>query len=203
MQLFSSPTSPYARKVRMVALEKGLADRIEIVNLNPFDDDPALLACNPLAKVPAMKLDDGQTLADNRVICWYLDSLVDTPMIYPPGPEGWRVLSLEAMADGMMDAAFAMAIEGRRPPDRQSPEAQTRRRDAILRAAERLEGHVDALAGPLTIAQIAVAAALGYLDFRLPDLAWRDNRPTLAGWHADLADRAAYRDTDPTLTAAQ
>ncbi|MBB86098.1 MAG: glutathione S-transferase, partial [Xanthomonadales bacterium] len=116
MQLLCTLTSPFARKVRMFALAKGVSDRIELVPSNPLDDPDALLRINPLSKVPALVLDDGMGLYDSRVICEYLDTLMDAPVLIPrQSDQYWNLMRHQALADGLMDAAVNIVFERRRP----------------------------------------------------------------------------------------
>lgn len=197
MQLYTSPTSPYARKVRMVVLETGLADRVEEIVVNPFDDPPDLAAANPLGKVPVLVLPDGEVLFDSTVICAFLDSLAPGPRLVPDPPEGWRVLRQQALGNGMMDALFALVIERRRPAAERSLSWQVRWRSAFLRAADMLEDDPGVFDRDLTLAQITFGAALGYADFRTPDIDWRADRPRLADGFARFVLRPSMQATHP------
>lgn len=197
MQLYHTDTSPYARKVRMVAIEKGLGDRLQLIVANPFDDGAALLGANPLNKVPALVTDDGAVLYDSPVICAWLDTQAPTPRLIPEGPARWEVLVREALADGIMDAAFAMTMEMRRPQAQQSADWIGRWTANIRRAADAAEADLAGFEGEVTLAQIALGAALAYLDFRQAGIDWRAGRPGLAGWYERFAARAAMRETAP------
>ncbi|MGC2857339.1 glutathione S-transferase N-terminal domain-containing protein [Novispirillum sp. DQ9] len=198
MRLLFSATSPYARKVRVLILEKGLADRVESVPTNPLEDPPALSAVNPLHKVPALLLDDGQALYDSPLICEYLDVTFPTPRFIPEaGAERWRVLKLQALADGILDAALPIVMELRRPETERSAAWLERWQRAITRGVAVADADHSALDGPLDLGQVALVAALDYLDFRLPDLAWQDRHPELAAWHRALLERPSLRATDP------
>ena len=171
MKLLHSTTSPYVRKVRIVAIEKGLAGRIELVAANPWPDPAVAAAANPLGKVPALLLDDGTAVYDSPVICEYLDSLVPaTPLIPRAGPARWAVLRQQALADGILDAAVGIVLERRRPEAERSLAAQTRAADAIRRSVVALRDEVRPADAPFDLGQIAMAVALGYLEFRLGDL---------------------------------
>jgi glutathione S-transferase len=171
MKLFFSPTSPYVRKVRVVAIEKGLADRIELVPANPWPDPSAVSAANPLGKVPALLLDDGTSLYDSPVICEYLDALVPaSPLIPREGLKRWKVLRRQALGDGILDAAVSIVLERRRPQAERSAEAQTRATEAIRRGVGALAGELRPADAPFDLGQISLAVALGYLEFRLSEL---------------------------------
>src|SRR3546814_135775 len=124
MQLFYSPTSPSARKCRVVARERGLMADLEEVVCNPMEDPAALHASNPLGKVPCLVLDDGVAVFDSPVIAEYLDGLGNAPALIPAaGSARFKVLVAAALAQGMTDSALAMTMEGRRPEAQRSPEA--------------------------------------------------------------------------------
>lgn len=200
MRLFHSPTSPFVRKVTVLLHEAGLADRVELVPAggNPLAPGSLPLAWNPLGKIPTLERDDGPALYDSRVICRYLDALAGAGL-YPGAPRLWEALTLEATADGMMEAAVLMAYEARLRPEelRHAPwvEAQWTK---VARALDAIEARWMAhLAGPLDMGQIAVGCALGYLDFRQAARDWRVGRPALAAWEAGFAARPSMLATRP------
>jgi glutathione S-transferase len=197
MKLYVSPTSPFARKVRMAVLERSLVEAVEQVFVNPFDNPPELQAANPLGKVPVLVQPDGTALFDSTVICAFLDTLGTAPRLIPEPPLVWPVLTGHALANGMLDAMFAMVIERRRPEAERSLHWQNRWAAAVLRAADVLEADARLLAGDLSLAQITIGAALGYADFRLPDLRWRTGRPRLADWFTAFAVRPSMIATVP------
>jgi glutathione S-transferase len=124
MQLYYSATSPYVRKVRVVAIEKGLDGDIELIEAMPWPDPSLIATQNPLGKVPALVLDDGTALYDSPVICEYLDTLGEGNRLLPPvGPARWRSLRIQALADGIMDAAVSIVLERRRSAELRSSEA--------------------------------------------------------------------------------
>jgi glutathione S-transferase len=199
MQLRYSPTSPYVRKVSVCAIELGLAERIERIITDTLDPNSGLAEHNPLVKVPALILEDGEVLYDSPVICEYLDSLHDGAKIFPPaGPERWTALRQQALGDGILDAAILCMLETLRRPEalrwRGWIDKQTGK---VTRALDRLEAEAEALEGPLTIGQITIGCALGYLDFRFADDKWRAGRPNLAAWYEDFAGRPAMQETAP------
>jgi glutathione S-transferase len=203
MKLYSSPTSPYVRKVRVTAIEKGLDGRIALSPCNVQDPGADLLAANPLGRIPTLVPDGGEPLFDSPVICEWLDGLGAGPALIPPSGEGrWTVLRGQALADGILDDAVALVLEHRQPDAGRSPEAEAKRLAAIARALDWLERQPDLLAGPVTLAQIAVGCALGYLDFRLPGLGWGAGRPALAAWYQGFAERPAMQATVPQVPPA-
>lgn len=198
MQLFYSPTSPYARKVRIVALEKDLKDRLTLVAVNPQEDLEQLSPVNPLGKVPALLLQSGEAVYDSLIICQYLDELDGQPTLLPPaGIERTRALTRHALAQGMTDAALNIVLERRRPPYQHFPFWLERWQNAINRGLLVLEQ--EAKAGRLgwDLAGIATASALGYLAFRLPDLAWPAETPALQAWWQEAQKLPSVIETAP------
>lgn len=195
---YAVTASPYARKCRVVALEKGLPDPgLTPPAGDPWTADPAFLAANPLGKVPTLVTDDGHAVYDSPVICEYLDSLAPAPRLYPTGVERWAVLTRAALADGIMDAAVGARGESLRA-DGERSDAQIAKLLAVIgRGLDRLEAEVSRFADVVRIDSIGVACALGYLDLRFAQLAWRQGRPTLAAWEAGFAERASMRATRP------
>lgn len=200
MRLFHSKTSPYVRKVMVVLQETGLLDQVSLISAagTPVDVGSMPLAQNPLGKIPALERDDGPALYDSRVICRYLDTMAGD-RLYPAAPRLWDTLTLEATADGILDAAILMVYETRvRPSDlRFDPwvEGQWGKVDRALDALEtRWMSH---LAGPLDMGQIAIGCALSYLDFRHAARDWRNGRPDLAAWEAVFAARPSMQATVP------
>ena len=199
MKLRYSPTSPYVRKVSVTAIELGLSARIEHIPTDTQDRNSDLAEHNPLGKLPALILEDGGFLYDSPVICEYLDSLHDGPKIFPAaGPERWTALRQQALGDGILDAAILRMIETVRRPEELRWQVWIKHQTAkILRALDQFEAEVAALEGPLTIGRITAGCALGYVDFRAPELDWRAGRPKLAAWYETFAQRPAMQATVP------
>ncbi|ABK46166.1 Glutathione S-transferase, N-terminal domain [Magnetococcus marinus MC-1] len=197
MRLFYSPTSPYARKVRLLILEKGLQDQIDMVVVLPMEDNRGVTPLNPLGKIPTLETADGQGLYDSPVICAYLDTLNQTPQLIPSGAERWSVLRQEALTDGLLDTALVLVKEYLRPEEMQSSQWLAHWHGTIQRTLDHLEQQQPAYQGTLTLAQLALGATLGYLDFRLPQLAWRQQRPQLQQWYTELAQRPSMLATCP------
>ena len=198
MQLFYSPTSPYARKCRIVARERGLMGEMEEVTCNPMSDPPELQSKNPLGKVPALILDDGTAIFDSPVIVEYLDGLGNAPALIPAaGAPRFKVLVAAALGQGVTDAAFLSTMESRRPEALQSAEVVARHRAAIKRSLDVMSGHLADLPGELTLGHISCAAALGYLDLRHGDLKWREGHDDLAAWFAEFDARPSMQETAP------
>jgi glutathione S-transferase len=201
VKLRYSPTSPYVRKVMIVALETGLAARIEKVPVTPVPTDPhrELAGENPLVKVPSLTTDDGTVLFDSPVICEYLDTLHSGAKLVPPaGAARWQALRLEALGDGILDAALLVRYEtALRPEEKRWPEWIDGQLFKMRSGVAALERDAASLAGPLTIGQVTVGCALGYLDFRFAHEDWRGKHPLLAAWFKEFAARPAMRETAP------
>jgi len=198
-QLVYAPASPFARKVVVTLIETGQRDAVELIATpgTPTEPDARRISVNPLGKIPALVRPDGPALYDSRVICRYLDQRGGGGL-YPPG-RLWEVLTLEALSDGIMDAAVLMVYEHRcRAPGEISQtwlEAQWGKVTRALNAVE--DRWMPHLAGQLTMAQIALGCALGYLDFRHADRDWRTGRMALAEWERRFAERPAMQGTRP------
>jgi glutathione S-transferase len=200
MKLYYSPTSPYVRKVMVLLHETGqVADvTLETMATTPIAPDKALLSKNPLTKVPALERPDGPTLYDSRVICAYLDDRKQAGL-YSKGSRRWDTLTLEATADGILDAALAMTYEVRmRPADKQWSEWVDGQWGKIERACAALNNRwMSHLQGPLDMGQIAVACALGYVDFRHDARGWRKDNDALAAWAKTFDSRPSMAATVP------
>ncbi len=200
MKLHHTTTSPYVRKVMVAAIELGLEDRIETVpgKVSPVVRTSPVIADNPLGKVPTLITDDGMVLYDSRVISEYLDGLAGGKLFPAPGPARWRALTGQALADGMLDAAVLERYEtSLRPPEKMWPTWRDGQHDKVIKSLERMQRDAAGFAGRVDIGTIAIACALGYLDFRFADLGWRDGRPELAAWFAGFAERPSMAATAP------
>ncbi|WP_448206288.1 glutathione S-transferase N-terminal domain-containing protein [Azospirillum sp. sgz302134] len=199
MKLRWSPTSPYVRKVMMVAIECGLEKAVETQKTDAWSPETDLPKDNPLGKVPALVLEDGTALYDSPVIAEYLDTLHDGPRLFPAhGPARWTALRQQALADGICDAAILRRLEANRPDGEKSPNWMERQRRAVARALDVLEAEAaTGLGDTLTVGTLAVLVALGYLDFRFGHEDWREGRPALTAWFAAMSDRDSFRRTAP------
>jgi len=200
MQLYAAGASPFVRKVRVCLLELGLTDQVEQIDVanTPFAPHDALIEQNPLGKIPCLVCADGSVIYDSRVITRYLDDYAGGKL-YPASLNLWRILTLEALADGMMEAAVLMVYEKRIRPDEKVYgdwiEAQWAK---IARALDALEnGWVGHFGGSAGMAHIAVGVALEYLDFRHADRDWRKGHDALAKWQAAFSKRDAMQQTQP------
>lgn len=201
MKLFFSPTSPYVRKVMVTAIEKGLDGQIEKVptSASPIKRDGALAAKNPLGKVPCLITDDGNALFDSPVICAYIDTL-KSPSLIPSDPKGrFDCMTLEALADGFLDAGILLRYESAlRPEPKQWGDWVDGQMAKIMGAMDSLETtYAHQLTGPMTIGQIAVGCALGWFDFRYGHVDWRKGRPKLAAFAKGMLERPSMLATAP------
>ncbi|MEY4976584.1 MAG: putative GST-like protein YibF [Pseudomonadota bacterium] len=203
MKLIGSATSPYVRKVRIVLAEKKL--ECEFVTEDVWSADTRMAQTNPLGKVPALVMEGGEVIHDSRVIVEYLDALSPVGKLIPgTGRERAEVKTWEALADGVLDASVLARLEatwGGRSEAQRSPawiERQLGKVDAALLAMARGLGDRPWLHGiHMSLADIAVGCALGYLDFRFPQVPWRERHPQLAQYQSRLMQRQSFVDTQP------
>ena len=204
MTLFHNPASPFVRKVRVLLIETGQQDRVALLASmpSPVAPDAQLVQGNPVGKIPALRLADGSVVHDSRVILDYLDHQhVGNPLIPRDGSVRWRRLTLASMADGIMDAAVLVRYESAlRPVEKHWAPWLDEQRNKIRRTLAELEQDAIAeLASHFDVASISVACALGYLDFRHPDMHWRADNPKLAAWYAEVSQRPSMLETQPPV----
>ena len=200
MKLIGTHTSPYVRKVRVVLAEKKMD--YDFVVESPRAPGSTLLDINPLGRVPTLVLDDDTPLFDSSVIVEYIDSITPNNKLFPaPNRERTEVKRWEALADGLLDAAVAARMESQRPATEQSPAFIRRQREKIKRSlifmARELDERPCCMGTPMTLADIAVGTALGYLLFRFPDIEWGQVYPNLARLYDKLSQRPSFQDTVP------
>jgi glutathione S-transferase len=203
MKLIGSLTSPYVRKVRVVLAEKKL--EFQFVEEDVWSKDSSITTANPLGKVPCLIMEGGEAMFDSRVITEYLDTMSPVGKLIPTsGRERAEVKTWEALADGLLDAAIAARLEatwtGRTDAQRCSAwiDRQMDKIHASLAAMERGLGDKPFCSGVhLSLSDVAVGCALGYLDFRFPQLDWRSAQPQLARLFDKLAQRQSFIDTCP------
>ncbi len=202
MKLIGALTSPYVRKVRVVMAEKKLDFQLVLEDVWGHD---AILASNPLGKVPCLVMEDGEAVFDSRVIVEYLDTLSPVGKLIPAsGRERVEVRTWEALADGLLDAAILARLEanwsGRAPEQRSQAwiERQMSRVHGAVKAMSQGLGDKPHCAGiHFSLADVAVGCALGYLDFRFPHIDWRTPYPNLKKLHDKLAARPSFAETAP------
>jgi len=200
MKLVYSPPSPFVRKVTTLIHHAALNDRIELINVKTTALSVAeeARAANPLGKIPVMILEDGKAIFDSRVITRYLDEFAGSNLY--PQEKIYDILTLEALADGIMESAVSITYESKlRPDNEQSPSWMEAQWSKVLHAVKALdEGEFKAMDGDMNMGQIAVACALGYLDFRHDARQWRSGHSNLASWNDKMMNFPALIKTIPT-----
>ncbi len=196
MKLLYNPPSPYARKVMVVIHEKNLLSQIDLCPVDPWSDPAELLALNPVGKVPTLVTDEGVSLTESLMISEYLDQLGTGPSLGGLAAAGIRdaqVMARAAIAHGVVDAAFNIVLERRRPAESRSAAWIERQRAAIERTLPSFRPRN----GRFDLGDITAACALAYLDFRLSEIPWRRAFPLLADWLDEVAERQSMRATRP------
>jgi glutathione S-transferase len=197
MKLYITASSPYARKCRIVAREKGLAGRIEEIAADPYANAPELLASNPLVQVPTLIAEDGLPLNDSPVICEYLDALGEGPRLLPgSGPERLRVRRLETLGNGALEMGVKLVLEMRGPEHERSPSWIARWTANMGRALDALEAAAPD-AARLDRGVITAGVAVTWIGFRHPDFDWKTGRPGLVALQKALEARPSFQDTRP------
>lgn len=201
MKLYYAVTSPYVRKVMVMAMETGLDKKIQQVptGASPVQPNQELAKDNPLMKLPTLVTDDGVPLYDSYVICDYLDSLHKGEKLIPAGgPKRWDVLRIHTLASGLTDAGILCRYEEmvRKPEQRNDAWVQGQLLK-VNQGLDELEKEVKHLGGPLNLAQIAVGCSLGWLEFRKPAGDIRKGRPKLMAWYDEFAKRPSMQATVP------
>ena len=204
MKLYTNPASPFARKARIIVRELNLTGVVEEINVPREGLGDAFRQTNPLGKIPVLVLDDGSTLFDSPVICEYLNEtgggrFFPGKSLLRENSGHWRAITLQALGDGICDAAVARNYERLRPAELQSEAVIARHMNAVATGLDVLE-RTRFLERP-TIGEITIACALGYLDFRIPELAWRDRRPNLRDWYEKFAQYPSMQATWPAQLA--
>ena len=202
MQLRSSPSSPFGRKVKMATYILGFDDQVKPVLTDTLDPNDSICEVNPLGKIPALE-DDGTTYYDSRVIMEYLDAKAGGGKIIPAhGPERYETLTRAALMDGILDAAILVIYERRmRPEDKYVESVVERQRGKIIRGLEAIAAKKPSYSNGAMpdIGEIGLACVLDYLDFR-KQVNWRDHAPNLASWLADFAAAVpGYEDSMPPM----
>jgi glutathione S-transferase len=202
MKLVTSLTSPYGRKVRVVLLEKKIPFQLQVEN--PWLPDSLIAEFNPLGKVPVLVLEDGVSVFDSRVIVEYLDHVSPVAHLIPAEPKSrMMVRGVEALADGVTDAAVALFLERKRAPEQQSGDWMMLQEKALFRGLEALSEALGEkpwyLGNSMTLADVACGCTLGYLELRFPEIDWRTAHPNLAKHAEKLATRASFKETVPVV----
>jgi glutathione S-transferase len=197
MKLYSHPVSPFARKARIIAHELDI--KLEVIDVQARNDE-TLRRINPLKQIPILLLDDGSSLFDSPVICEYLNhtgggKFFPGMNIFRHTSGRWKALGLAALGDGVADAAVTLRYELTEPEERRNSDRMARCKATIHAGIDALE-RVNFAKDP-TIGEIAVACALGYIDFRLSDLDWKSSHPKLSAWYARFCEYPSMKATQP------
>lgn len=199
MKLIGSYTSPFVRKISVILLEKGIT--FEFINEQPYNAENGVAHYNPLGKVPALMTSDGEIWYDSPIIAAYIESLGVEPSMLPAEPKAaLKVRQLEALADGIMDAGLVAVRELARPVEQQSETEQLRQREKISRGLDALESYLQdrtLSVDTVNLATIAIACALGYLNFRHISPGWCVDRPNLVKLVENLFQRESFARTEP------
>ena len=193
MQLLYTKRSPYARKVRIVAFEKQIP--LELIEEDLTKKSQRLLSANPLVKIPTLILDSGEALCDSPVICEYLDSFKNKPILIP-AQRHFKILYYAAIADGLMDVAVAAYLEKIRHPEHFN-EAFVKAQEETIQQGLRFFEHHSVELEELTLIPIATAAAIGYINFRLPQVGPQKTCPKLTKWFEEFFQRPSMELTKP------
>ena len=199
MKLYITPGSPYARMARIVVLEKGLGDRVEVITAQTRVAESPYYRINPSGRVPYLVRDDGVGMEESALICDYLDRIDGRPLFrLPDGEEAWEARRLEALARSMLDGIAVWGREMARPENERSPGIVRHEADRSRRMADIWEKEIEHqwMQGPLNRAQITLSCALGF-EARFADLRWRSGHPKLAAWFDRFASRASVAATVP------
>jgi glutathione S-transferase len=202
MKLITSLTSPYGRKARVVLLEKKIPFQLQVEN--PWLPDSPVPSFNPLGKVPVLVLEDGVSVFDSRVIVEYLDHVSPVAHLIPTEPKSRMIVrGVEALADGVIDAAVAVYLEKKRVPEQQSSDWLILQEKTLFRGLETLSEALGEkpwyLGNSMTLADVACGCMLGYLELRFAEIDWRTAHPNLAKLADKLATRASFKETVPVV----
>jgi len=190
VKLFMVGASPYARKVLVLAAERGLREQIETIIANPHERPAVLVDANPLSKVPTLVADDESIHIDSLAICLYLDTLgAHLPLIPLDGPDRWPIMQRHALAQGVMDCAVIRRVESLMAPEPDRLAWMERQYLTTIRVLDRFEATITTLGDHVAVDTLTLACALSYLDFRFPQDRWRTDRPQLAAWHGEFEQR--------------
>ncbi len=197
MKLYITTPSPFARKVRIVAREKGMSDRIEEIVVDPYANAPELLDTNPVVQVPTLIAEDGQPLNDSPVICDYLDRLGGGDRLLPQDDANWlRVKRLETLGNQALEMGVKLVLEKRRPEHERSAMWIERWTNNMGRALDALEAE-DLSADRIDLGSITAAIAVTWIGFRHPDYDWKTGRPKLVAFQTAMEARDSFKDTYP------
>lgn len=193
MKLFLNQTSPFARAVRILMIERNLEDRVELCWCDPWNDDAQLLEVNPAGRVPALVTDNGVSISESLLIASYIDSLTSESS----ARDKEDAMHLAGIGQGLMEASFSLVISRKHIDEEDNEPVLTKRRHAAIeRSLQHLEQNIDCYSDhEISMGAIITAVALEYLAFRLPELEIAKHYPTLEVWRAKLANRPGFKET--------
>jgi len=198
MQLIYSTTSPYARKARMLIIEKGLVDHFEYYQVNTLQDAEFIRGVNPLGKIPALVLSDGEVLYDSPVICEFIDLLDHSTLLIPAEKQSrFEVLTNQALADGLLDAVIAIVAFKKHSGEELPRTLVEKHTKSIFRSLDAMESRITDAGEVIDLGQLAFAAAIGFIELRMPDLNWMAGRNELSNWFDRIKKRASFIQTQP------
>ncbi len=202
MKLYITNRSPFARKALIMAIEKGLAEKIKIIPVDLSNKPKELIEANPLGQVPTLVLENGHSIYDSPVICEYIDGLNDNPKLIP-SQISYRieVLRTEALTDGMVESAIKIYFENLKPSEKQDKATLNKHYEILDRGFDMLDRicktfHIEQL---FTLAEISTASALGYISFRLTNYNWQEKHKKLAEWYNKFSLRDSLQKTMPRV----
>ena len=204
MILYYSRPSPFARKALVALIETNQLDDVvlEEVKIGPMAPGEIVPAANPLGKIPTLLLPNGSSIIDSKYICRYIDEAnpnSDWQKLYPRGEDIWPALRLEALADGILEAAVLLIYEIRiRQEELRVKEWVDAQLLKINRTLDHLEDNISQLLENINMGCLTIAISLDYLDFRHEYIGWRKNHPKLSAWHDRIKSRQSLNETYPT-----
>lgn len=198
MRLFLSPTSPFARKVKVALIEKNLLESLEEVRVDPWQSPPELISANPMSQVPTLVTDAGVVLGNSDMIIEWLERVSPNPPLLPGNAEELaRVFSVAGLAHGVIESVVYVVIERRKPEAQQGAEMIARRLAGIERVLAVVEERFDASRERFMLDGLNLACALSYVDLREPEFDWRERCPRLAAWHEWAVTRPSLKLSAP------
>jgi glutathione S-transferase len=208
MKLFTTPASPWVRRVVVSIIELGLRARVELIPTRwphrwatqTVELAPEFIAATPVARIPALITDEGLRLVDSFSICDYLNELGGYKLLPASGAERWQQLATLSIVSGLIEAQISRRAETLRGGEERSDNFIQKMREREERCFRALEAEVGHFTREVDLAQISAAAACGYADFRFPADAWRTGSPRLARWFENFSQRPAMRETMPRET---
>ncbi|MFW8565275.1 glutathione S-transferase family protein [Orrella sp. 11846] len=198
MKLYCSSNSPYARKVRIMALELGIRDQFEMLDTNPRDPANDLYDVNPLRKIPTMITSNGDVILDSPVICEYLNEVYGQGQFLPKQQdEVWNMRSLIALCHGVLDAGMSVRVENTRKPELQSEGWKKHQLATVQRGLAELEKQSEHFENEFNLLAIGLVSTLGWLYFRFDHIDWLETNPKMRAWYTKISERASVKATVP------